>query len=363
LRSLVDGDPQLWALDLEKIFFFRSKLGKSVEQITLGLAFENSSVREALERACEHALEAIRLPARGLRSICRGFEDPATGIERALADTAAHLLDGRPIFPHPLVTTSSTWLGSNDAETFIRQGVRKASLRFAAEVVTQGGDIEEALVKALVKEIESEFRSGKVKLRALGQSPAGQPILTLAQRPTSKSTEEPIYGCDLAWLIKANVPNRFRSAWAELVQIKKSAAISSGSARDSWKIELKQLRDILKWSNTASYWLIAAAGEVLVTPARHLEGLAVGRQDANDGKPLKQIAVGYNEIRSAAIPLENYLTDLLIGQWVGTRAPETLNFAEGGHPRIKPRVTIELSIEIDRHRKENSQESHGLSTE
>jgi hypothetical protein len=173
-------------------------------------------------------------------------------------------MDGTPVFPHPLAPLSATWLGSTGVEQAIVNGVRRASERFAAEVRDQGGDIEEALTKALVKEIEMEFRELQPRLKLFGSSsrlPA--PVLSIRQRPLSKSLEEPVYGCDLALLLNATVHNRYKATWVDLIQVKKSSALQHHRRRrlriDSWKIESKQLGDILKWSATAAYWLIASA--------------------------------------------------------------------------------------------------------
>lgn len=177
-----------------------------------------------------------------------GLENPEAGLARTLADAAAHYIDGSPIFPHPLTPLSSTWLGATGVEREIANGVRRACDRFVSEVLDQGGDIEEALTKALVKEIEVEFRDVQPRLQLIGKggprSPV--PVLSVRQRPASKRIEEPIYGCDIAWLLNATVHGRYRSTWVELVQVKKSQKLQNHPATkfraDSWKIDCKQLR-------------------------------------------------------------------------------------------------------------------------
>ncbi len=347
--SLAEADPELWAQALPWILVRASALGHTTEAVTLELATISREVRRSLENACDDKVESVRLIARGLRALLQGLDDPDSGLARTLGDAAAHYMDGTPIFPHPLAPVSATWLGSTGVERAIASGVKRASDRFAAEVRDQGEDIEEALTKALVKEIEVEFRDVKPRLKLLGasgsRSPA--PILSVRQRPASKTIEEPVYGCDIAWLLNGTVRGRYRATWVDLVQVKKSSALQhhrkTRFRADSWRIDCKQLNNILKWSATAAYWLIASAGEVLVIPAKHLEAVRRGTEKHINAKTF---TVGYHEVRSAAIPLEQYLVDLLIGQWVGTSSEEVIQFALGENSNIRPRVVVEVTITV-----------------
>jgi hypothetical protein len=347
--SLAAAAPDLWAQSLPWILARASAIGDVAQAVTIELAASAPEVREALDNTCDDEVEEVRLKASGLRTLLLGLEDDEFGLARTLADAAAHYMDGSPIFPHPLEAVSHTWLGSLGVERAIASGVRRATGRFAAEVRDQGADIEEALTKALVKEIEVEFREIRPRLKLLGSSSSRSqtPVLSVRQRPSSKQTEEPVYGCDLAWLLNATVRGRYALTWVDLVQVKKSLALQrrggTASRADSWKIECKQLNDILHWSPTATYWLIASGGEVLVIPAKHL--LAIGR-GSKRGAVVKTFTVGYQQVRSAAIPLEQYLVDLLIGQWVGTSSDEVISFAQGGNSNIRPRVVVEVTIAV-----------------
>ena len=188
------------------------------------------------------------------------------------------------------------------------------------------------------------------RLKLLGPAQSSNPILSVEQRPSSKKLEEPEYGCDLAWVLNASVRGQYKSEWADLVQVKKSTALYKfdGQAHlDAWVIKSSQLEQILKWSATATYWLIAAAGEVLVVPAKHLLALKNGVEK----RALTQtFTIGYNDVRSAAIPLEQYLLDLLIGQWIGTTSQETVKFARGENTNIRPLIVLEVTISIGHER-------------
>lgn len=215
----------------------------------------------------------------------------------------------------------------------------------------KGGDAEPALTKALIKEMEAEFRALSPRMKVLGGGGAAAkaPILTMTQRPLSAIREEPIYGCDIAFIVQGKVPGRYDGTWVELVQVKKTSALhgvrSARPRTDSWRIECDQLQAILRWSATAVYWLIASAGEVLAVPARHLDAIRVGTEKAPGAKTF---TVGYHEVRAAAIPLDQYLGDLLIGQWVGTASTEVLEIARGNNDRIRPKIVLEVSITVGR---------------
>jgi len=351
VASLAESAPELWALSLPWILARMSARGiRSVaEAVTIGLASANEDVRRALEDACNHTSEPVRLRARGLWTLLNGIESPESELVRTLVDAAAHYIDGTPIFPHPLTPMSATWLGSTHVEKVIADGIRHATVRFASQVRDQGGHVEEALTEALVKEIEVEFRNVQPRLTLGGTNTSRSPvpILSVRQRPFSKQTEEPVYGCDIAWIVNAFVQNRYEGTWVDLVQVKKSSALQRNMKRrirDSWKIDCKQLQNILRWSASATYWLIASSGEVLVVPAKHLEGIRRGLE--KNKSTFTSFTVGYNEVRSAAIPLEQYLVDLLIGQWIGTTSEEVVKFALGENSNIRPRIVVEVTISV-----------------
>jgi len=218
--SLAEADPELWAQALPWVLVRASALGHTTQAVTLELATISGEVHNSLDNACNNEVESVRLMARGLRTLLQGLDDPESGLARTLGDVAAHYMDGTPIFPHPLTPVAATWLGSTGVERAIASGVKRASDRFAAEVRDQGGDIEEALTKALVKEIEVEFRHVKPQLKLLGASGSRSPspILSVRQRPASKTIEEPVYGCDIAWLLNGTVRGRYRATWVELVR-------------------------------------------------------------------------------------------------------------------------------------------------
>lgn len=169
------------------------------------------------------------------------------------------------------------------------------------------------------------------------------PALEVKQRPISKTQEEPRYGCDLAWLLTADVPGRYFATWVDLVQVKKSKVLQEGKGADSWRIEAKQLQTLLDWSQTAAYWLITRTGDLLIVPARHFRAIHDGRK-REQGKSPAAFTVGYLEVRSAAISLDQYLIDLLIGQWVGTTVEKVVQFVKGENSRIKPRIVVEIRI-------------------
>lgn len=351
VSSLAEHSPGLWAESLPWILARSGKFGQLAEIVTLALARTNSQVRVALDHARHADTEQVRDLAHGLWTLLNGVEDPGAQVARSLADTAARYVDDVPVFPHPLSPMSATWLGSLGVEQAITNGVRRAATRFANVVRNQGGKVEEALAESLVKEIEVEFRNIELRVKALGSNHGRfqGPLLSVRQRPTSRSSEEPVYGCDLAWLLHATIRGFYLSTWADLVQVKKSKALLpkknvKARANNAWTIEVKQLKDILKWSGTAVYWLIASEGEVLVVPAKHLLGLARGRNKRPVGA---SFMVGYNDVRSASIPLEQYLVDLLIGQWVGTTSEEVVKFVEG-NLNIRPMSVVEVNISVDR---------------
>jgi hypothetical protein len=279
--------------------------------------------------------------AQGIHALLRGGEDPSGAHIAYLADSLAHYRDGTPKFPSPLSIRSGTWISSQSLESDLSDGVKRANGFFDIHLREHKGSVEEALTATLLNEIMVQFRTAAARSDAFGT-----PRLKLAQREISKNQEEHIYGCDLAFLVKAQAPGVYLMEWTDLVQVKKSVAMSKADATaltpDSWTIDIVQLGKIIKYSATAVYFLFCAQGGVLVVPAKYLMGFVDGKPGAvrNATRTL-----GYNAIRSAAIPLEQYLVNLLIGLWVGTTSQDTMDFVKGNN-QIRPRTVIDVTIEF-----------------
>lgn len=289
---------------------------------------------------------AIAALSGGIYALMKGGEDPSSAHISYLADSLAHYYDGTPKYPSPLNLRSATWISSDRLEKYMRDGVHRASSFFDTHLCEHHGSVEEALTATLLNEILSQFRSANAMLKVARSETFGTPRLTLSQREVSKNIEEPVYGCDLAFLIKAQAPGVYLMEWTDLVQVKKSLAMSNLAATlltpDSWTIDIEQLGKMISYSSTAVYFLFCAQGGVLVVPARYLLGFVHGKAGA---KTNATRTLGYNDVRSAAVPLEQYLIDLLIGQWIGTNAKDTMDFVKG-NLKIKPRIVIDVDIEF-----------------
>jgi hypothetical protein len=111
---------------------------------------------------------------------------------------------------------------------------------------------------------------------------------------------------------------------------------------DRWRITLKtQLDDLLRTSPTSCYWLVGAAGEVLVVPAKLLLGIKRGR-----GALGKTMNVSYREVRSAAIPLSQFILDVLAGAWIGSMDDGVVRVARGEDRGFRPREVFEITLHI-----------------
>lgn len=341
VESAAQSDPELWADCLEDLLEVAPDLSGLVEAITVDLS-SHASINSAVIRLSERA-RSLRIVERAvaLRACVAGVSDPNDKTARRLLSFAAELVDGRPIFPVPLALRSSTWLTSTALEQHLRDSIKRSALKFAEYARDQGRGEEEGLTAVLLKELEFAFRDANPHAVAAGSKPVAMPGVSLAQKVVPKPIENE-WGCDLSLLLKVDMPGVIVER-AELVQVKKSQALmATPSATNIWKIESKQLGDLLHRSGTASYWLIAGAGEVLVVPATFLAALAKGSRRHRQ----KTFNVGYDQVRSAAQPLEHYLVDLLLGLWVGGQSKELLTFAQGKELGMRPRNIVAIDVRL-----------------
>lgn len=346
LVAHVDRWPEAWSLSAEAILARAARIGPHATDLLSLAALHHPGVRASLQRvATGDGSGVLRDRAEGVLARVQGVTLAGDELRRWLADTAARAFDGVPWFPHPLTPLARTWTGSTELEEMIARSVQRAASRFEMTVQDQGGIEEEALTMALLNELEFAFRDTKLQLEAGGRGKLSRAI-TVGQRPVAKNTEEPTWGCDVAFLVEAKIKGTFALEAAEIVQVKKSRSLSrrraTRTATDSWRIDLRQLMTILSVSASSCYWLISAAGEVACIPARVVYALGRGRAGLGQGS----FTVGYNDLRHGAVGLEQFLPELLLGGWVGSVDEKHLRFARGEDGNIRPRHIFEIALSV-----------------
>ncbi|MEA3075285.1 MAG: hypothetical protein QOF60_193 [Actinomycetota bacterium] len=344
LVGAIDLRADAWVALAQGLLERWSALGEDGRDAVALAALQHDEVIGELRRLADEAPNGeLRDLARGVASLVSGVPPPSEDLRRWLADSAARAFDGVPLFPHPLTALARTWMGATEIEESLTRSIRRALVRFGDEVKDQGGGEEEGLTKALVKELEFAFRDTEHSLKSAGRHRLARAV-SLSQRPVPKK-EEASWGCDLALLLDVAVHGSLELRTAELIQVKKSKLLVRRqrlrrTAAEGWVIDVEQLRTLLGLSESSAYWLILAGGEVVSLPARVVYGLAQGRG------ALKQatFTVGYNDVRHSAVPIEQFLPELVMGMWVGSISSACVEFAQGQDNAVVPRHIIEISV-------------------
>jgi hypothetical protein len=353
LREQIDKHaerhPSAWAKSLEWLLVTGDELDGCDAAVTIALAQTHAGVRHALNRCADSDVLPIRQRAQGiLAHISRGGPLEA----QLLASLSATLDACRDTFPRPLSEPSSTWMADKELENSLRSTTRAALGDFTDYVATCGGLEEELLTATLLQQLVQHFADTMALTRWM--SPAS-PEVVMASRQVTK-TEESSTGADLGVVVDVQASD-VTTRIGDLVQVKKPYALipSRNSNREVWTIERKQLTLLLNRSATAVYWLLRTDGTPLVVPAKYLAALGVRSKSG------KTFTVDYITVRHAAVDLPSYLTDLVIGLWLGSSDEQVLAAAEGTAPRQRPRhvlaITVTLPRLIDerpRHRRDRS---------
>ncbi|OLE27507.1 MAG: hypothetical protein AUG49_05050 [Catenulispora sp. 13_1_20CM_3_70_7] len=343
LTAHLDRWPHAWALCaqtlLERTDFFGVH---AVDLLTLA-ASRHAAVNEALQSlASDSGQSAIRDQAQGILARISGTAPPSAELAHWLADLAARSFDGSPGFPEPLTPLTKTWLGSGQIEQTLARCLKRAAEHFASMARQQGASQEELVTGALLTELEVAFRDLEMRLHAGGR-PDLAGTVSVARRPVAKEDEKQ-RGCDLALLLNADIANEMALRTATLVQIKKSNAFTdpppATQAQQRWRIKVPQLLKLLERSQSAAYWLIASDGEVLCLPARFIQAVCAGRGALGQDS----FTIGYSSVRHAAVPLDQFIAELLIGTWVGSGDEDTLRFARGEDTATVPRHIFTITV-------------------
>ncbi|WP_123798659.1 hypothetical protein [Amycolatopsis keratiniphila] len=313
------------------------------------VAMGDSRFRKAVESAANHPHLAIRMPADGVLARAEGTAE--VELSEHLLEIVAGVLDGdrRRIqaFPQPLAAPTHTWLSHGPLENLIKNHIDFSLVSFSEIVHLQGSAEEDVLTTRLLGCLEQEFSKIDTHMEITTPHAARIPEISLAQRPVRKSDERAI-GADIGLVITIELPQRLRVSFGELIQVKKSKQLHGATgASESWRIDIKQLNDIIEHSPTSAYWLIQKSGSVLCLPAKLLHAITSAKTGAHSvTNAAKSITVRYTEIRHAAIGLSQYLRDLLIGMWVGSRSDLTLSTASGANDRIRPMHILDVAVRI-----------------
>lgn len=341
LAQHLETQPGAWAAAAGVLLGHSTAVGTDAMDLLATAAARHTAVHAALHSIAATSTDAgIRDHTQGILARVSGVVAPGEELNRWLADQASRAFDGTPMFPRPLTPLSKTWLGSVVMEDSLSGALRRAAYRFRGYVEGQGAANEELLTGVLLSELEVAFRDCKLRLAAANTALAG--TISVDHRPMVQ-TEETQWGCDIALLLDADIHTAADLHLAELVQIKKSEATGAqdGAAKnESWRIDVRQLRNLLKQSQSSAYWPISSNGEIWSATAKWIHALGQGRDKLNQNS----FTAGYNEIRHHTVPLDQLLLELFLGTWLGTSEEKTLRFARGEDARTRPRHIFQISV-------------------
>ncbi|WP_420082884.1 hypothetical protein ACN6AT_38000 (plasmid) [Streptomyces sp. JL4002] len=332
--------PVLWARSLEWLLLLGRHLEDLDVALTVPLADKHRIVRQAVNRSSRSTILPVQLRAAGLLAALEGTRP----FEERLLDVLSASVDAhRDQFPRPLAAPASTWLADHDLEGLVRGATRRAAAEFASTMHDLGAAEEEHLTATLLAGLAGEFTALPAHTRVAG---VAGPHLRVGHRTVTKK-EERANGADIGVVVDVRVPGRLQLRTGDLIQVKKSAALAPGRAgrEDSWTVKRRQLHDLLEHSASSVYWLIRGTGDVLVVPAKFLAAV----EGATARPSSQQFTVGYTAVRHTAVAIEQYLTDLIVGLWLGSSSERTLKAAQGTGRTTRPRFALTIDVVLEQH--------------
>jgi hypothetical protein len=334
IEKTATDHPKAWASSLDWLLAVGTHLDDLDIYVTMTLMQKHPSVRAALKRSTTSAVPEVRMRANGIKALSAG----SGPIEEKLIEALSQSFDARRhVFPRPLELPSSTWLSSYDLEDLIRRGVSSAVSDFASFVAQAGSQDEEQLTANLLHQLGRHLTTASTAGRRLAP---GAPEVAVASRQETKHAERGT-GADVGIVLDIDMPGRMETRIGDLVQVKKAdALIPSAPERDAWKIDRDQLATLLEHSATACYWLIPESGHLYVLPAKFLA--AIG---AATGGSASSFTVGHTMVRNSAIGLEQYLTDMITGLWLGGSGT-ALEAASGQDRRNRPAFFLRINVTL-----------------
>ena len=341
VERLVFEDHRIWIDALPLALLHESDLEPLVGMITVAVHhLDPNAVVEALSSCLDSDCSKLRDRARGLLAKCTGGALKTGDQARDFISYGVRLLDGSPAFPNPLDVKSGIWIGSLAIEQLLAEAIDQASATFAARFRDSARVEEEQHTQRLLTDLEYSFKAAQLRVQALGTDSLPKGAISCEQRAVPKK-EEDEYGCDVVILVNGSVRDSVAFAACELVQVKKpERKQGTNEYRDAWRISTGQLTDVTGYSQSATYWLIGTAGEVFAVPAKVLSAFASGQGKAEQNS----FTINYSDIRSASIPLKQFIVQLVLGLWLGTTDERTLKFARGEEFGVVPQRVFEITV-------------------
>ncbi len=330
--------PGLWARSLEWLLLAGRQLEDLDVALTVALADKHRAVRQAVNRSRRSTVLPVQLRAAGLRAAT----ETTRPLEERLLNVVSASVDARRAdFPRPLSAPSSTWLADHGLEDLVRGATRRAVAEFAKVMPDLGAAEEEHLTATLLAGLANEFTALPAHTRLAG---VAGPHLRVGHRTVTKK-EERANGADIGVVVDVRVPDRLQLRTGDLIQVKKSAALTPGRAgrEDTWTVKRRQLHDLLEHSASSVYWLIRGNGDVLVVPAKFLAAV----EGATARPSSQQFTVGYTAVRHTAVTIEQYLPDLIVGLWLGSSSERTLQAAQGTGRTTRPRFALTIDVVLE----------------
>lgn len=320
--------------------------------LTVLMADEHRSVADSVRLAHERSVGSGRLRASHLRALTEEALGMDAVVNASLASRIAADLDRGRVFPSPLAAPSSTWLSDEALERELRDRVEHSGHQFIKEYADQFGSEEERLLEGYLREIRDSLRTPRSSWLGGSSRKTTRPHVSIETRVHSKS-EEATTHIDVALIVHIAVQGTVELRFAEAVQVKKALRSADGIGfKRSWQIELDQLHGLLGVSPapspaafpTAVYVFLHPERAPFVVPGKFILGLANARLLKTGKKSQKSVTVSYADLHSAAIPVGQFLIDLLVGAWLGRADAGSLNVATGDDPFLRPRVTVEVVL-------------------
>ena len=281
-----------------------------------------------------------RIRTRGLHDILTlGSQSSSGDLARWASDTSTFMV------PTKMSAPSSIWTDDSSFENAVRNAMTAATQDLRTKSLPKEDQITGSLVTLLRQRLEKLAQGSAARADHQGLD------LTYVTTPSSARSGragEVVNGTDLAILISVDVPGVLVTKKAHLVQVKRPPVPKRDTTPPRWDIDTSQLKKILGYDRSATYWLISERPNerVLCLPASYLEARAHARvDDSNYGEDKDKLSLKYdNSLSSASVPLGQLLLDFVIGMWLGTTDPAVVAIAEGRDATYVPEHLLHIHI-------------------
>lgn len=235
-----------------------------------------------------------------------------------------------------------TWICDNQTEEIIKNALCEIEENLAMIFQSSPNTHEERITGFFIKELQNYFSTFEEQLTTLFKKRFDKDVfVTCTYEDIAANGPEKIWGADIGFYLKIDIPDYLIAERGILVQVKKAILNSKNDAESRWDIDFKQLLVLINNSHFSVYFFIGLSDSELfirVLPASYVWDIS------NSYNPPKR-SIPARNIDCMSPKFSDFFLKDFLGNWWGDQTRGVIDVIKGNNDiyGVKKIIKIEIS--------------------